>query len=138
LFASAFDEVTEFVISSIVGLAPSDEKQTSRWVMCLGYDWPAALYATEDDFHLLITSGNGASHGVDEEHVKCTAHQIPNEFRIAHQPRRQSLSQAVPFEASGAVLSSRISMLASRSSGAFEFYDPSQHVCATDHFIPAR
>jgi hypothetical protein len=27
--ASAFDEVTEF-ISSIVGLAPSDEKQTSR------------------------------------------------------------------------------------------------------------
>jgi hypothetical protein len=25
-----------------------------------------------------------ASHGVDEEHVKCTAHQIPNEFRIAY------------------------------------------------------
>jgi hypothetical protein len=57
--ASAFDEVTEF-ISSIVGLAPSDEKQTSRCYV-LGYgDWPAALYATEDDFHLLITSGNGA------------------------------------------------------------------------------
>jgi hypothetical protein len=43
--------------------------------MCLGYgDWPAALYATEDDFHLLITSGNGArEHGVDEEHVKYRA-----------------------------------------------------------------
>jgi hypothetical protein len=56
--------------------------------MCLGYgDWPAALYATEDDFHLLITSGNGAREPwVDEEHVKCTAHQIPNEFRIAFSP----------------------------------------------------
>jgi hypothetical protein len=34
--ASAFDEVTEFGYFSIVGLAPSDEKQTSRWCCVLG------------------------------------------------------------------------------------------------------
>jgi hypothetical protein len=34
--ASAFDEVTEFGYLSIVGLAPSDEKQTSRWCYVLG------------------------------------------------------------------------------------------------------
>jgi hypothetical protein len=39
-------------------------------------------------FTLLITSGNGAREPwVDEEHVKCTAHQIPNEFRIAYSAR---------------------------------------------------
>jgi hypothetical protein len=49
---------TEFVISS--GLA-GDEKQTSRWCYVLGIRRLARRsYATEDDFHLLITSGNGA------------------------------------------------------------------------------
>jgi hypothetical protein len=43
--------------------------------MCWDTDWPAALYATEDDFHVSHAGGNGARHGVDEEHVKCTAHQ---------------------------------------------------------------
>jgi hypothetical protein len=43
-------------------------------------------YATEDDFHLAHygQATVRASHGFDEEHVKCTAHQIPNEFRIAY------------------------------------------------------
>jgi hypothetical protein len=44
-----------------------------------------------------------ASHGVDEEHVKCTAHQIPNEFRIAYSAQAAIvLSQGcLPFEVVG-------------------------------------
>jgi hypothetical protein len=34
--ASAFDEVTEFGYFEYCGLAPSDEKQTSRWCYVLG------------------------------------------------------------------------------------------------------
>jgi hypothetical protein len=42
---------------------------------------------------------------VDEEHVKCTAHQIPNEFRIAYPAQVIVLSQGcLPFEVVGAVL----------------------------------
>jgi hypothetical protein len=53
-----------------------------------------------------------------DEHVKCTAHQIPNEFRAYSAQAAIVLSQGcLPFEVVGAVLSLR---------------------CATDHFIPAR
>jgi hypothetical protein len=72
--------------------------------MCLGYgDWPAALYATEDDFHLLITSGNGARAMGSTSSVKCTAHQILNEFRIAYSAQAAIvLSQGcLPFEVVG-------------------------------------
>jgi hypothetical protein len=46
-------------------------------------------------------------HGVDE-HVKCTAHQIPNEFRIAYSAQAAIvLSQGcLPFEVVGRTLPS--------------------------------
>jgi hypothetical protein len=85
--------------------------------MCLGYgDWPAALYATEDDFHLLITSGNGAREPWGRRRACGTAHQIPNEFRIAYSAGGNRVGLPA-LSGSGAVLSLR---------------------CATDHFIPAR
>jgi hypothetical protein len=52
--------------------------------MCFGYG--AALYATEDDLHLLMTPGNGAR-AIDKEHVKYPVHRIPNDFRIVDSAR---------------------------------------------------
>jgi hypothetical protein len=56
--------------------------------MCFGYyDVSAALYATMNDSHLLITSGNdGASHESNKGHVKHVVQRIPNDFRIVDSP----------------------------------------------------
>ena len=66
--ASGLDEVTKFgyLSSRIVGLVPSDKNplrvhDSVAAGMCFGYgNGPTDLYTAEDDFHLLITSGNGA------------------------------------------------------------------------------
>jgi hypothetical protein len=57
--------------------------------MCFGYDdVSAALYATMNDSHLLITSGNdGASHESNKGHVKHVVHSIPNDFPIVDSAR---------------------------------------------------
>jgi hypothetical protein len=66
--ASTLNVVTEFgyLSSRIVGLVPSDENRlrvhdSVAGGMRFGYgDEPTALYVAEDDFHLLVTAGNGA------------------------------------------------------------------------------
>jgi hypothetical protein len=118
--ASAFDEVTEFCYFEYCGLGSRDEKQTSRWCYVLGIRRLARAFTQlRMIFTCSLRQATVREPWVDEEHVKCTAHQIPNEFRIAYSAQAAIvLSQAAcPFEVVG-----RSTFLR----------------CATDHFIPAR
>jgi hypothetical protein len=71
--ASAFDEVTEFGYFEYCGRLRV--KQTSL-VLCAWDTEARRSLRNGDDFHLLITSGNGARAMGSTKHVKCTAHQI--------------------------------------------------------------
>jgi hypothetical protein len=56
--ASGFDRVTEFGYFSIVGEKRLLVHGSVAGGMCFGYgDGSAAIYASEDNFHFLITSG---------------------------------------------------------------------------------
>jgi hypothetical protein len=83
--ASAFDEVTEFGYFEYWAWLQVTRSRPVAGVMCLGYgDWPAALTQLRMIFTCSLRQATAREPWVDEEHVKCTAHQIPNEFRIAY------------------------------------------------------